>query len=231
MILKLEDVHAYYGESHILQGVSLHVAEGEIVCLLGRNGVGKTTTLRSIMGLVSARRGLIELAGTSLTNKPTHSIARAGVGYVPEERRMLRDLTVVDNLRIANRPASGGWDEERVLKLFPRLAERASQLAGTLSGGEQQMLAIGRALMGNPKILLLDEPSQGLAPQLVQLVAQTIRELHAHGLTIILVEQNVHMALELGQRHYVLAKGQVVHESTSAELRADPDLMQQLLGV
>jgi len=231
VILRLEDVHAYYGESHILQGVSLQVAEGEIVCLLGRNGVGKTTTLRSIMGLVSARRGLIELAGTSLTNKPTHSIARAGVGYVPEERRMLRDLTVIENLRIASRPASGGWDEGRVLKLFPRLAERAGQLAGTLSGGEQQMLAIGRALMGNPKILLLDEPSQGLAPQLVQLVAQTIRELHAQGLTMVLVEQNVHLALELGLRHYVLAKGQVVHESTSAELRADPDLMQQLLGV
>ena len=231
MILKLEDVHAYYGESHILQGVSLHVAEGEIVCLLGRNGVGKTTTLRSIMGLVSSRRGLIELEGTSLTNKPTHSIARAGVGYVPEERRMLRDLTVVENLRIANRPASGGWDEKRVLKLFPRLAERGGQLAGTLSGGEQQMLAIGRALMGNPKVLLLDEPSQGLAPQLVQLVAQTIRELNTHGLTIVLVEQNVHLALELGQRHYVLAKGQVVHESTSAELRADSKLMQQLLGV
>jgi branched-chain amino acid transport system ATP-binding protein len=231
VILRLEDVHAYYGDSHILQGVSLQVAKGEIVCLLGRNGVGKTTTLRSIMGLVSARRGLIELAGTSLTNKPTHSIARAGVGYVPEERRMLRDLTVIENLRIASRPASGGWGEERVLKLFPRLAERVSQLAGTLSGGEQQILAIGRALMGNPKVLLLDEPSQGLAPQLVQLVAQTIRELHAQGLTIVLVEQNVHLALELGQRHYVLAKGQVVHESTSTELRADPDLMQQLLGV
>ena len=231
MILKLEDVHAYYGESHILQGVSLQVAEGEIVCLLGRNGVGKTTTLRSIMGLVSARRGLIELAGISLTNKPTHSIARAGVGYVPEERRMLRDLTVVENLRIASRPAADGWDEERVLKLFPRLAERAGQLAGTLSGGEQQMLAIGRALMGNPKVLLLDEPSQGLAPQLVQLVAQTIQELNTHGLTIVLVEQNVHLALELGQRHYVLAKGQVVHESTSAALRADSELMQQLLGV
>jgi len=231
MMLRLEDVHAYYGESHILQGVSLQVAQGEIVCLLGRNGVGKTTTLRSIMGLVSARRGLIELEGTSLTNKPTHSIARAGVGYVPEERRMLRDLTVIENLRIAGSPGSGGWDEERVLKLFPRLAERARQFAGTLSGGEQQMLAIGRALMGNPKVLLLDEPSQGLAPQLVQLVAQTIRELHARGLTIVLVEQNVHLALELGQRHYVLTKGQVVHESTSTELRADPDLMQQLLGV
>src|SRR5688572_7540640 len=136
MILRLDDVHAYYGDSHVLQGVSLHVAEGEIVCLLGRNGVGKTTTLRSIMGLVSARRGVIELAGVSLIDKPTHAVARAGVGYVPEERRMLRDLTVVENLRIARHPVPGGWDEARVLALFPRLAERSGQLAGTLSGGE-----------------------------------------------------------------------------------------------
>jgi branched-chain amino acid transport system ATP-binding protein len=153
------------------------------------------------------------------------------VGYVPEERRMLRDLTVVENLRIARHPAPGGWDESRVLALFPRLAERAGQLAGTLSGGEQQMLAIGRALMGNPKVLLLDEPSQGLAPQLVQLVARTIGGLHAEGLTILLVEQNVRLALELGQRHYVLAKGQVVHEATSAELRSDSELTHLLLGV
>jgi branched-chain amino acid transport system ATP-binding protein len=231
VILRLEDVHAYYGVSHVLQGVSLHVAEGEIVCLLGRNGVGKTTTLRTIMGLVSTRRGLIELAGSSLMNRPTHAIARAGVGYVPEERRMLRDLTVVENLRIAGRPRAGGWHEERVLGLFPRLAERAGQLAGTLSGGEQQMLAIARALMGNPKVLLLDEPSQGLAPRIVQLVAQTIRDLHDQGLTIVLVEQNVRLALELGQRHYVLAKGQVVHEATSAELQGNHELMQRLLGV
>jgi branched-chain amino acid transport system ATP-binding protein len=231
MMLRLDDVHAYYGDSHVLQGVRLHVAEGEIVCLLGRNGVGKTTTLRSIMGLVSTRRGVIELAGSSLIDKPTHAIARAGVGYVPEERRMLRDLTVVENLRIAIHPATGGWDELRVLELFPRLAERAHQLAGTLSGGEQQMLAIGRALMGNPKVLLLDEPSQGLAPQLVRLVARTIGELHAEGLTILLVEQNVRLALELGQRHYVLSKGQVVHEATSEELRNDRVLTQRLLGV
>jgi branched-chain amino acid transport system ATP-binding protein len=183
------------------------------------------------MGLVSSRRGVMELAGSSLIDKPTHAIARAGVGYVPEERRMLRDLTVVENLRIAIHPAAGGWDELRVLELFPRLAERAHQLAGTLSGGEQQMLAIGRALMGNPKVLLLDEPSQGLAPQLVRLVARTIGELHAEGLTILLVEQNVRLALGLGQRHYVLSKGQVVHEATSEELRNDRVLMQRLLGV
>lgn len=231
MILRLEDVHAYYGHSHILRGVSLHVAEGEIVCLLGRNGVGKTTTLRSIMGLVSARRGIIELAGSSLMGKPTHAVAQSGVGYVPEERRMLRDLTVIDNLRIASRVVPGGWDEARVLTLFPGLAERTGQLAGTLSGGEQQMLAIGRALMGNPKMLLLDEPSQGLAPRIVELVAQTVRELHSEGLTILLVEQNVRLALELGQRHYLLAKGQVVHEATSDELRNDHELTQRLLGV
>lgn len=231
MILRLQDVHAWYGASHVLQGVTLGVAEGEIVCLLGRNGVGKTTTLRSIMGLVSRRRGVIELAGVSIVDRPTHAVAHQGVGYVPEERRMLRDLTVTDNLRIAARPARDGWDEGRVFDLFPRLLERHQQLAGTLSGGEQQMLAIGRALMGNPRLLLLDEPSQGLAPQMVQLVASTIRQLHEHGLTILLVEQNVRLALDLGQRHYVLAKGQVVHEATSAQLQADEELTQRLLGV
>jgi branched-chain amino acid transport system ATP-binding protein len=230
-MLSLQDVHAYYGPSHVLQGVSLTVNEGETVCLLGRNGVGKTTTLRSIMGLVSVRAGRIELDGVSLVGRPTHAIARLGFGYVPEDRRMLRELTVDENLQIAAHPALDGWDAARVFALFPRLLERRKQLAGTLSGGEQQMLAIGRALMGNPHLLLLDEPSQGLAPQMVRLVERTIREIREHGLTILLVEQNARMALDIGERHYILAKGQVVHEATSAELRSDPALSQRLLGI
>jgi branched-chain amino acid transport system ATP-binding protein len=232
MRLHLDDVHAYYGHSHVLQGVSLEVRAGEIVCLLGRNGVGKTTTLRSIMGLVAVRQGTIELDGAGLVGRATHQIARRGVAYVPEERRILGQLTVAENLAIAERSGAGRrWDVERVYGFFPWLAERRRQLGGTLSGGEQQMLAIGRALMGNPRLLLLDEPSQGLAPQMVRIVEDVIREIRAAGVTLLLVEQNIRTALELGDRHYILAKGRVVSEATSAQLEPDQELSRRYLGV
>jgi branched-chain amino acid transport system ATP-binding protein len=236
MLLRLDDVHAYYGFSHVLQGVTLELNEGEIVCLLGRNGVGKTTTLRSIMGLVAVRGGSIALDGSGLVGLPTHRIARRGVAYVPEERRILGQLTVAENLAIGARPAGdgnghGGWDAEQVYALFPRLAERRGQLGGTLSGGEQQMLAIGRALMGNPRLLLLDEPSQGLAPRIVRLVEDVVRRIRARGVSILLVEQNVRSARELGDRHYILPKGRVVREATSSELESDHALTRTYLGV
>jgi branched-chain amino acid transport system ATP-binding protein len=232
MLLRLEDVHAYYDHSHVLQGVSLELRAGEIVCLLGRNGVGKTTTLRSIMGLVSVRRGAIELDGTGLLGRPTHEIARRGVAYVPEERRILGQLTVAENLAIAERSAPGrSWDAGWIYALFPWLTERRKQRGATLSGGEQQMLAIARALMGNPRLLLLDEPSQGLAPQMARLVQGVIREIRAAGVTILLVEQSIRTALELGDRHYILAKGRVVSEATSDQLGADHELARRYLGV
>jgi branched-chain amino acid transport system ATP-binding protein len=232
VILRLDDVHAYYGFSHVLQGVSLGLREGEIVCLLGRNGAGKTTTLRSIMGLVSVRQGRVELDGGRLTGLATHAIARRGIAYVPEERRILGDLTVAENLLIAARGTRvGPWTLERVYDLFPRLRERNAQRGGTLSGGEQQMLAIGRALMGNPRLLLLDEPSQGLAPQIVHQVEDVIREIRTRGVTILLVEQNVRSALDLGDRHYILAKGRVVRETTGTELQGDHELTRTYLGV
>jgi len=232
VILLMDDVHAYYGYSHVLQGISLRLDEGEIVCLLGRNGVGKTTTVRTIMGLVPVRRGTVQFCDQSLVNQPTHAIARRGVAYVPEDRRILAGLTVAENLTLAAQPKPGGrWTIERIYDLFPRLCERRRQAGETLSGGEQQMLAIGRALMGNPRLLLLDEPSQGLAPQLVRAVAEVVREIRNRGLTILLVEQNVHLALDLGDRHYILSKGRIVHEATSAKLRADHSLTQRYLGV
>jgi len=231
-MLRLSEVHAYYGQSHVLQGVSLDVRDGEIVCLLGRNGVGKTTTLRSIMGLVSVRGGAIELDGARLVGQPTYRIARRGVAYVPEGRRILGQLTVAENLAIARRAAPAArWDAERVYGLFPRLAERRRQLGGTLSGGEQQMLAIGRALMGNPGLLLLDEPSQGLAPQLVRALDDVILQIRATGTAILLVEQSLRTALRLGQRHYILSKGQVVGDVTSDQLQSDHELARRYLGV
>jgi branched-chain amino acid transport system ATP-binding protein len=231
-VLRLADVHTYYGFSHVLQGISLHVNAGEIVCLLGRNGVGKTTTLRTIMGLAPARRGTIALHGEELRGLPPHAVARRGVAYVPEDRRIFPDLTVAENLAIgAQRDRPGQWSAERIYALFPPLAERQRQAGGTLSGGEQQMLAIGRALMGNPQLLLLDEPSQGLSPQIVRTVAHVVREIRAQGVTVLLVEQNVRLALELGDRHYILAKGRVIHEATTEHLRADPATLQRYLGV
>jgi branched-chain amino acid transport system ATP-binding protein len=231
--LRLEDVHTFYGESHVLQGVNMRVAAGATVALLGRNGMGKTTTIRSIMGMTPPRRGRIQFGDRDLAGLPPRKIAHAGIALVPQGRRVFASLTVDENLRVVARQASGAdaWTVARVYELFPRLQERRMNLAGTLSGGEQQMLAIGRALMTNPDTILLDEPSEGLAPAVVRRVSEAVRELQATGMGILLVEQMVSMALEVSEYVYVMSKGRVVYESTPAQLRADEAAMRAHLGV
>ncbi|MBX5491141.1 MAG: ABC transporter ATP-binding protein [Chloroflexi bacterium] len=231
-MLALEDVHAYYGESHILHGVSLHVAPGEAVALLGRNGAGKTTTIRTIIGFTPARTGRVVFRERDVTRLPPYQISRLGVGLVPQGRRIFPDLTVAENLKIAARGSrNGGWSLDKVYGYFPRLRERHRQLGGSLSGGEQQMLAIGRALMTNPALLLMDEPSEGLSPLLVREIARIVGELKRERLSILLVEQNLPFALSLADRLYVMNKGQIVFEGTAAELTAAEAVKHQYLGV
>ncbi|MEO6929618.1 MAG: ABC transporter ATP-binding protein [Casimicrobiaceae bacterium] len=228
-MLEARDVHAYYGKSHILHGVSLEVNEGEIVTVLGRNGAGKTTTLRSLMGLTPPRSGSIRILGHDTTRSPAYAIARLGVGYVPEGRRIFGNLTVLENLLVpAERP--GPWDLARVFQLFPRLAERRSQLGRQLSGGEQEMLSIARPLLLNPRLMLLDEPSQGLAPLIVQEVMGVVRAMRDEGLSVLLVEQNVPLSLGIADRAYILDDGKVVYAGSCAALAADRELVQKLAG-
>lgn len=229
--LRLRDVHTFYGESHILHGVSLEVRAGELVALLGRNGAGKTTTMRSIIGFTPARAGTVELHGREITTLPPHRIARSGVGLVPQGRRVFPDLTVRENLRIGARAGPGGWTLARVHEYFPRLRERERQLAGSLSGGEQQMLAIGRALMTNPSLLLMDEPSEGLSPLLVREIGRIVAELRRERLSILLVEQNLPFALALADRVYVMNKGAIVFKGDAASLAANDAVKHQYLGV
>ncbi|AWN14543.1 ABC transporter ATP-binding protein [Salinisphaera sp. LB1] len=228
-ILHADQLHTYYGKSHILHGVSLRVAAGEIVTLLGRNGAGKTTTLRSLMGLTPPRKGRIQLFGKDVTGWPPHRIAKLGVGYVPEGRKIFGHLTVHDNLRV---PAatSGRWTLDTVYELFPRLAERRTSKGGQLSGGEQEMLAIARALLLNPRFLILDEPSQGLAPVIVEEVMKTVVAMRDEGIAVLLVEQNAWLALRDADRAYVLGDGAIVHEGSAAELAADEDRVKALAG-
>ncbi|MEO8847649.1 MAG: ABC transporter ATP-binding protein [Casimicrobiaceae bacterium] len=228
-MLEASDVHAYYGKSHILHGVSLEVNEGEIVTVLGRNGAGKTTTLRSLMGLTPPRSGSIRILGHDTTRSPAYAIACLGVGYVPEGRRIFGNLTVLENLLVpVERP--GPWDLARVFKLFPRLAERRSQLGRQLSGGEQEMLSIARPLLLNPRLMLLDEPSQGLAPLIVQEVMGVVRAMRDEGLSVLLVEQNVPLSLGIADRAYILDDGKVVYSGSCAALAADRELVQKLAG-
>jgi branched-chain amino acid transport system ATP-binding protein len=232
-MLEVLDLHVYYGEIHALKGASLRVERGEIVALLGPNGAGKTTTLRSISGLLGPRRGGIALEGESLVGVAAHEIVRRGIAHVPEGRRIFNRLSVVDNLEMGAYVRSDGAireDMERVFTLFPRLRERRSQVAGTLSGGEQQMLAIGRALMARPRLLLLDEPSMGLAPVLVEQIFQTIQDINRQGTPILLVEQNAAMALTIAQRAYVLETGSVVLEGSARELAENPEVRRAYLG-
>jgi len=228
-LLEVERIEAYYGKSHILHGVSLSVGTGELVTLLGRNGAGKTTTLRAIMGLTPARTGHVRLDGTDVTHWPTHRIAQSGVGYVPEGRHMFRHLSVDENLRVPQ-PTRGHWSAGTVFALFPRLAERRSSKAGRLSGGEQEMLAIGRALLLNPRLLLLDEPSQGLAPVIVEELMRAVQKMRTEGTAILLVEQNAFLALSFADRAYVLSDGAVIHEGPAAELAADAEKVKALAG-
>jgi branched-chain amino acid transport system ATP-binding protein len=230
-LLTLRDVHAYYGESHILHGVSLRVAPGECVGLLGRNGAGKTTTIRSVVGFTPPRDGRVLFGGQEITRLPPHRIARLGVGLVPQGRRIFPDLTVQENLCLAQRPRADGWSLAKVHEYFPRLRERVRQKGGTLSGGEQQMLAIGRALMTNPTLLAMDEPSEGLSPMLVREIGRIVGELRREQLSILLVEQNLPFALSLADRVYVMNKGQIVFEGSPAALAADDPVKHQYLGV
>ncbi len=230
-MLTLDEIHAYYDDSHVLQGVSLTVDPGEVVALLGRNGVGKSTTIESIIGFVRPRQGRILINNIDVTDFPSHRIARLGVGLVPQGRAIFPTLTVRENMTLAARNGHDGWKLDRVLATFPQLAARLENLGSQLSGGEQQMLAIARALMTNPRLLLLDEPSEGLAPLIVVEIGQIISELRAQGMTILLVEQNLTLALELADRVYVMSKGLIVFEGTPAELRQQPELMERYLGV
>ena len=227
--LEARGLQTFYGRSHILHGVSLEVNEGEIVALLGRNGAGKTTTLRSIMGLTPSREGSVTIFGQDASRKPTFQIAELGVGYVPEGRRIFANLTVEDNLKVPLvRP--GAWTVERVFQYFPALAERRRNLGRQLSGGEQEMLSIGRALLLNPRLLLLDEPSQGLAPLIVKEVFRIIAAMRSEGISVLVVEQNVRVSLGIADRAYVLDDGKIVYSGNAGELAADEERVRAMAG-
>jgi branched-chain amino acid transport system ATP-binding protein len=236
MILTLRDVHAHYGKSHVLHGVSIDVAPGEVVGLLGRNGVGKSTTLKTIMGLVRATAGAVTFDGRDLAGLPPHRLARLGIAYVPEDRRIFRLLTVLENLRTGLDRAGVGEARrqallDKVYGHFPVLRERRGQAGGTLSGGEQQMLAIARAMMLEPKIILLDEPTEGLMPRMVGQIREIVELLHREGVAILLVEQNVPLTLQVSNRVYIMEKGVVRHHAAAAELGADHAVIHQYLGI
>jgi branched-chain amino acid transport system ATP-binding protein len=232
-LLVVDSLYAAYGLSRVLFGISLDIAAGECVCLLGRNGVGKTTTIRSVMGLLRPAAGRVLWKGSDIAGSPPHRVARAGIGYVPEDRRVFAELTVWENLEIAARAARrpGRWTVPAVYDLFPVLRDLRNRPGGFLSGGEQQMLTIARTLMGNPELLLLDEPSEGLAPLVVEALLAKIRELKQQGLTILLAEQGVAFSLSLADRVYVLEKGTIRYTGPAAELRDDPALRDRLLAL
>ncbi len=235
MLLELKELHTYYEESHILQGVSLNVDYREIVCLLGRNGVGKSTTLKSIIGLVKSRSGQVLFKGEDITGLPPYAISKLGVGFVPEERRIFPTLTVRENLLMGIKPGQkdkgDGWTVEKVYVYFPSLQARDKQKGGHLSGGEQQMLTIARTLMGNPEVLLIDEPTEGLAPLIVGTVKQVIQDIHRQGIPILLVEQNMRVALRLAGRIYVISKGKIVFQGTDQELKEAHEIREKYLEV
>jgi len=230
-LLEVSGLNSYYGDSHILFDVSLRVEKNEVVALLGRNGAGKSTTLKSLMGVVTPKTGSVKLEGVELAGRKSHAIAREGMQLVHEERRIFASLSVEENLLIAGLTAPGRWPLQRVYEMFPRLKERRTSRGTDLSGGEQQMLAIGRALVRSPKIVLLDEPFEGLAPVIVKYLMDACRELAASGQTIVLVEQNLAATLALAQRVYIVNNGHVVHEGPAEELQGRADILQRYLGV
>jgi branched-chain amino acid transport system ATP-binding protein len=233
-LLEIENMHSYYGHIHALQGISLVVEEGEVVTLIGSNGAGKTTTLRSIHGILPPREGRVIFDGEEIQGMPAHDMIGKGIAQSPEGRKIFFRMTVLENLEMGayhrNDRSGIREDMDRVFELFPRLKERTKQEAGTMSGGEQQMLAIGRALMSRPRLLLLDEPSMGLAPVLVERIFETIREINAQGTTILLVEQNANVALEIATRGYVLETGKIVNSAPAKKLREDPAVREAYLG-
>ena len=234
-MFEVDDLHAFYGLSHVLQGISFKVLEGEVACLLGRNGTGKSTTLKSIMSISPpSKKGRIMYKGSDITQMSPESIARLGIAYVPEERRIFPDLTVLENLKIAHFYTTikkGGWTLDRVSDLFPILGKRAQSLGSQLSGGEQQMLAIARALVANPELILMDEPSEGLAPLLVRKVVDIIKEIKDNHISVLLVEQNFDMTVQLGDNFYILNKGQIVFDGSREEILAQEEVRKQYLSV
>jgi branched-chain amino acid transport system ATP-binding protein len=234
MMLEVEKINTFYGSSQILFDLSLQVSSGEVVALLGRNGAGKTTTLRSIMGLTPAKSGSITYKGAEIVGVAAYKIARMGIGFVPEDRIIFPDLTVLDNFMVAAKKGSGNndhWTVEKLFELFPVLRARADQRGGTLSGGEQQMLTIARTLMGNPELLLVDEPTEGLAPLLVKSVRELIHAIAETGATILLSEQNIKFALKSAQRIYIIEKGHIMYTGTATELQENPEAMKKYLAV
>ena len=234
MKLRVQDLNSYYGPAHILFDIALEVGEGEVVALLGRNGAGKSTTFRSIVGLVANRSGRIVFEGRDVSSEPTHAIVRGGLGYVPEERRIFTDLTVEENLEVGRQPKRANaphWTREKLFTLFPNLGEMRSRPGGRMSGGEQQMLTVARTLMGNPLLVLLDEPSEGVAPLIVEQMANTILALKKQGLSILLSEQNIHFARLVSDRVYVLEKGQIHWKGSVAQLDRNPEVQRTYLTV
>jgi branched-chain amino acid transport system ATP-binding protein len=232
-LLEVEDIHTAYGTSRVLFGISLDIKPGECVCLLGRNGVGKTTTIRSIMGLTPPSQGHVRFKGEDITGSEPYRLARRGIGYVPEDRRIFAELTVRENLEVASRSGgrAGRWTADSVSELFPKLGELRDRMGGVLSGGEQQMLTIARTLVGNPELLLLDEPSEGLAPVIVESLLAQVQRLKSEGLTILLAEQGVDFSLSLADRVYVLEKGAVRFSGQASELRDNAELRNKLLAL
>jgi branched-chain amino acid transport system ATP-binding protein len=230
-LLEVQGLNSYYGDSHILFDVTLRVEAHEVVALLGRNGAGKSTTLKSLMGMVKPRSGAINFDGANVAGKAAHAIAQAGMQLVPEERRIFGSLDVEENIVLASLTASNAWPLERIYSIFPRLAERRRSRGTDLSGGEQQMLAIARALVRDPKIILLDEPFEGLAPVIVRDLMQACRQLVKEGQTIVLVEQNLAATLALANRAYIINNGHIVHEGPAAEIKTDPEVLQRYLSV
>jgi branched-chain amino acid transport system ATP-binding protein len=231
-MLEVRDIHTYYGDSYVLQGVSLEIVSNEVVAILGRNGVGKTTLVRSVIGLSPPRRGVISFKGESLATVPAYRIARLGIGLVPQGRHVFPSLTVLENLRVVARgKRSGPWTPDRIIDFFPNLGQRRHQYAGNLSGGEQQMLAIGRALVGNPDLLLMDEPSEGLSPILVHQLGKVVEALKKSGTAILLVEQQLRFAMRYADRIYIMSKGQIVHRCKASELKDDASVLSRYLGI
>ena len=233
-MLEVDQIDAFYGRAHILHGLSFSVAEGEVVALLGRNGAGKSTTMKAVMGLVPPSAGLVRFRSRAITGDPPHRIARLGIGYVPEDRRIFTGITVAENLEVGRHVPEGGeavWTVERLFELFPNLAERRANLGSQLSGGEQQMLTIARTLMGNPSLVLLDEPSEGLAPVIVEQMAKTIIELKAQGLTVLISEQNLHFAKLVADRALIVEKGEMRYDGTMAELAENDEIRDAYLAV
>jgi len=230
-MLTVQNIHTYYGRSHILQGISLDLEEGEVICLLGRNGAGKTTTVRSIMGYLHPRSGSIQFEGKEITKKEPFEICRMGIGHVPQDRRIFPTLTVQDNLEVIHRKVEGGWTVEKVFETFPILRNLRSRRGSHLSGGEQQILAVARPLMTNPKLLLLDEPSEGIAPLIVKEIGELIHEITKTGISVLLAEQNMRFTMKIASRGYIIDKGKIHHQGRMEDLKEDKEIIGKYLAV